>query len=353
MFRDQEIQSPNSFKRLSLLETSSPHQAKILVVDDKLDNVELLSTILVLQGYKVEKCNCGKLAIESAIAILPDLILLDISMPEMDGFSVCKILKQNSITQDIPIIFISALNEVENKTQGFKYGGNDYITKPFQIEEVTVRVEHQLKIYYLQAELKAKNKQLEREIEHRQAAEKKLLKLNQKLNRLATIDGLTGIANRHYLDEFLIKEWQRGKREQFSLALVLCDIDYFKQYNDCFGHQQGDMCLAKVAQAIAKVVNRPADLVARYGGEEFAIVLPRTSGENAMLVAEKICLQIEALNLTHPNSSVSDRVSLSLGVAAVIPDAQYTKKQLLVTADKALYQAKKQGRNCAVLKSII
>ena len=132
----------------------------------------------------------------------------------------------------------------------------------------------------------------------------------------------------------------------------LCDIDYFKQYNDRFGHQQGDTCLKQVAKAIASSVSLPADVVARYGGEEFALILPRTSTDNALQIAEKIRVKINNLNISHPSSLVSDRVTLSLGVTSVIPSYKYTKKQLLITADKALYQAKKQGRNCVVAKSM-
>ncbi len=345
----RKIQLLSHFEKPILSKVLSDCPARILIVDDKPDNLELLSTVLTVQGYQTKTCERGKSAIELAKTDVPNLILLDISMPEMDGFSVCEILKKDFITKDIPIIFISALKDVRDKTLAFQIGGSDYITKPFQVDEVIARVKNQLNIHYLQAELRAKNKQLETEIKHRQAAENELLRLNRKLNKLATVDRLTGIANRHYLDEFLIKEWQRGKREKFSLALILCDIDYFKQYNDRFGHLEGDVCLQQVAQAIVKAVNRPADLVARYGGEEFAIVLPQTSAENAILVAEKIRLQIQDLRIPHPDSLVRDDVSLSLGVTAVIPGSKYTKKQLLITADKALYQAKKQGRNCAIL----
>ena len=327
-------------------------KAKVLVVEDEPDNLELLATICMFQGYEVKRCAHGKSAIDLAKIDPPHLILLDVSMPEMDGFSVCKILKSDRTTQDIPIIFISALKQIEDKIQGFEFGGNDYITKPFQVEEVIVRIENQLSLFYLQAELKAKNQQLEIEINKRLAAEKKLLKLNQKLSKLAVKDGLTSIANRHCLDQFLTKEWCRGQREQFSLGLILCDIDYFKLYNDCFGHQQGDTCLQKVAQAIAKAAQRPADLVARYGGEEFAIVLPRTTADNALQVAEKIRVQVKNLDIYHPHSLVSDRLSLSLGVTAVIPSFQSSHKQLLLTADQALYQAKKQGRDRAVFNYV-
>jgi len=353
MFDNEENEKSPSLSKSEGINVSAalpPRQAKILVVDDQQDSLELLSTILKLHGHEVKECNRGKSAIEYASISIPDLILLDISMPEMDGFSTCQMLRGDRATQDIPIIFITGLKEAEDKTLAFKFGGNDYITKPFQVEEVIARVEHQLKFYYLQAELKAKNQQLEIEITNRQIAETKLLKLNHELSKLAISDGLTNIANRHYLDRYLAQEWLRGQREKFSLALILGDIDYFKLYNDSLGHQEGDNCLKQVAQALAKAVSRPADLVARYGGEEFAIVLPQTSANNALLLAEKIRFKIQALNIPHPNSLVSDRISLSLGVTAVVPNPQYTEKQLLLTADKALYEAKAEGRNRTVLK---
>ena len=328
------------------------YQPKILIVDDRPDNVELLSVILTSQGYQVEECDRGMPAIELARSNPPDLILLDINMPRMDGFKVCQILKGDRLTQEIPIIFLSALKDVDDKTQAFKVGGSDYITKPFQIAEVIVRVESQLKYYNLQAELKAKNLKLEQEIKARQAAEAKLLKLNQKLNKLATLDGLTNIANRLCFENFLAKEWLRGKREKFPLSFILCDVDYFKLYNDHFGHQAGDICLKNVAQAISDAIQRPADLVARYGGEEFAVILPRTPAENALQVAEKIRLKVKDLCILHPNSLVRNYVSLSLGVTSIIPDSKYSRNQLLITADKALYQAKKDGRDRAVFKSI-
>ncbi|HEY9767326.1 MAG TPA: diguanylate cyclase [Coleofasciculaceae cyanobacterium] len=326
--------------------------AKILIVDDCLDNLELLSTILIIHGYEIEQTNHGNLVLETAKVKSPDLILMDISMPEMDGFQVCQRLKAEPDTQDIPIIFISALTETNNKIKAFEYGGNDYITKPFQVEEVIARVSNQLQINRLKLELKAKNARLEQELLKRQSIEKELLNLNQQLSKLAALDGLTQIANRRVFDECLTREWQRGQREKATLSLILCDVDYFKLYNDSFGHQAGDLCLKKVAQAILNTVNRPADLVARYGGEEFAIILPQTPAKNALQVAETIRFQVKQLYLSHPESLVNNYISLSLGVTCIVPQAKYSKKQLLVAADKALYQAKKQGRDRAILTII-
>lgn len=323
---------------------------KILVVDDQLDNLNLLSTILNLQGYEVEVFDRGESALETVQARPPDVILLDICMPGIDGFEVCRRIKDNPNTKDIPIIFVSSLDEAKDKSQAFKSGGNDYITKPFQVEEVIIRVENQLQISRLKAELKAKNARLEQELARYQIVEEELLQLNQELIKLAAIDSLTQIANRHTFEEALTREWRRGQREGQALSLIICDIDYFKLYNDTFGHQAGDICLQKVAQTILNTVKRPADLVARYGGEEFVVILPQTPANNALKVAEKIRKRIEQLSLPHPQSLISDRVSISLGVTSIIPQPIYTKNQLLVTADKALYKAKKQGRNCAVLE---
>lgn len=324
----------------------------ILVVDDRPDNIELLTVILTLQGYDIEQTDRGSLAIESATVRPPEIILLDVGLPDMHGFEVCQKLQAEPNTKDIPIIIISAFDETELKIKAFEYGASDYITKPFQIEEVIARINSQLQISRLKSELKAKNARLERELLKRKLAEKKLIDLNQQLGKLAAIDGLTQVANRRIFDGVLAREWQRGRREQHALALILCDIDYFKPYNDNLGHQSGDLCLRQVAQAITKTVKRPADLVARYGGEEFAIILPQTLAQNALQVAESIRLQIKHLAIPHPKSAVGDCVTLSLGVTSLIPKSGYTKKQLLVTADKALYQAKKYGRDRSVLMTV-
>ncbi|MEL6495164.1 MAG: diguanylate cyclase [Cyanobacteria bacterium J06623_7] len=347
-----QSQSLNQTKRQNAIRIPTQEPAKILIVDDSAENLDFLETILTIRGHEVEKCDRATVAIKRAKASIPDLILLDINMPEIAGVSVCRLLQQHSVTSKIPVVFITVIPDLNNKARVFKLGGNDYITQPFEIEEVIVRVESQLKFCHLQAELEAKNKQLEMEIKRRQAMELKLLELNQKLHRMAIVDGLTNISNRRHFDKFLMREWQRGKREQFSLGLILGDIDYFQLYNDRFGHQKGDICLKKVARAIASSVNRPGDLVARYEGEKFAIILPRTSAENALLVAEKIRLAVKALNIYHPGSLVSDRISLSLGVSAVMPSSDSSSGQLLVTADKALNLAQDRGYNCSVLSLI-
>ena len=327
--------------------------SRILLVDDHPDSLELLSEILTIQKkYEVEISRDGVSAIEAARTKPPDLILLDVNMSDMNGFEVCQRLKSNRATAEIPIIFISAFSESNIKIKAFQEGGNDYITKPIDIGEVIARVENHLQIGQLKAELQQKNAELEQQLLMRKSAEEELLKANKQLREIAALDGLTQIANRRAFDEFFTREWQRGQRDKQPLSLIICDLDYFKLYNDSFGHQSGDACLKKVARSIVNTVMRPADLVARYGGEEFAIILPQTPAQNALRVAQIIRDRVKKLAIPHRESPVSDYVSLSLGVSCAIPQPKYTKKQLLVTADKALYQAKKQGRDRAILENI-
>jgi diguanylate cyclase (GGDEF)-like protein/PAS domain S-box-containing protein len=186
---------------------------------------------------------------------------------------------------------------------------------------------------------------------NRKFAEEALQEANKELKRLASVDGLTQIANRRQFDESLEREWERMKREKGVLSLILCDIDFFKLYNDNYGHQEGDKCLHAVAQAINATIRRPADLAARYGGEEFVAILPNTHIEGALHLAEKVRQRVQELNIPHAYSKVAPNVSLSLGVSGVIPDQNMLPKELINAADVALYEAKKQGRNRAILNS--
>ena len=341
-------------------EQTPKYKADILIVDDKPENLRLLATMLKHRGYEIRTAINGKLCLRAANAIVPDLILLDINMPDLNGYEVCQQLRKETTTQNVPIIFLSALSEPLNKVKAFQSGGNDYISKPFQLEEVSIRIANQLKISSLQKQLEAQkqqlelqNSRLEAEIQSRIAAETQLLQINQQLQVLATKDSLTQLANRHLFDRFLEQEWRRMRRDKLPLSLILCDVDYFKRYNDRFGHQKGDRCLQQVARGISSVVNRPADLVARYGGEEFAVVLPNTNEKGAMSVAENIRQQVESLQIPHPESLVSDCVTLSLGVACIVPDAKTAPQQLIQRSDNALYEAKQKGRNRAIAFTFI
>lgn len=326
------------------------YKADILVVDDKPDNLRLLSSMLTEQGYKVRKVISGELALKACQIMPPDLILLDINMPNMNGYMVCQKLKASSETQDIPVIFISALDDVLDKVEAFSCGGADYITKPFEIQEVLARVKNQLTIRQLQKKLQLQNDLLSQEIKERQRAEAELQKANQELHRLATLDGLTQVANRRCFEEYFNLEWRRLQREKAPLSFILCDVDYFKLYNDTYGHLAGDSCLKQIAQAINDTLKRPADLVARYGGEEFAIILPNTTIEGAVHVAELVQQNIKKMQIIHRQSSVSEFVTLSIGISCVVPQLNLLPIQLIDITDEALYAAKAQGRNCLVTK---
>lgn len=567
----------------------------ILIVDDTPANLRVLSQLLADKGYQVRKAINGEVALRAAQIAPPDLILLDIMMPHMNGYEVCQSLKSDVRTQDIPIIFLSALSEGSDKVKAFEVGGVDYVTKPFQVEEVLARVQHQLTIQLQKKELEAKTAKLQQEILERQQAESQLRvlyhaitasqngilitdatqphhpivyvnpgfekltgyaatevldqeafflrddplnkiqitvlkkaiqeeqectvilqsqrkngmnwwnqlsispvkdyagklthyigiitditqvkqmeealiiseekfskafqaspdpiiistlsngkfievndsfcqftgykkeeiinhtagdlkiwvnqedqekitlilqnqgyirneefdvcsksgevktvllsaetiqihsesclitvakditerkqakaaleKANELLHHLASSDSLTQVANRRRFDEYLNQIWTRLAHDQYPLSLIMCDVDYFKFYNDTYGHQKGDECLQQVAQAINAMIRRPKDLVARYGGEEFAVILPTTKAEGAILVAERIRQFVQDLKLLHESSSVSPWVTVSLGVSTVIPSDQMSPGQLVAMADQALYQAKNQGRD--------
>ncbi len=313
-------------------------QDTLLIVDDTPENIAVLFNFLSGHGFKILVAENGEDALENAQDERPDLILLDVIMPGIDGFETCRRLKSNPPTQEIPIIFITALSDTLDKVKAFKLGAVDYITKPFQQEEVLARVNTHLTIRKLQNELQAQKEALE--------------KANLELQRLATLDSLTQLANRRRLDEYLQREWRRATREQTPLSLILCDIDYFKNYNDSYGHQAGDDCLQQVAEALSRTVKRTSDLVARYGGEEFTVILPNTPVEGAMQIAGLIQQNLQTLKIVHPDSVVNEYITLSIGVTSTVPTPQDTPEKLINMADNALYEAKREGKNRIILKKL-
>jgi diguanylate cyclase (GGDEF)-like protein len=199
--------------------------------------------------------------------------------------------------------------------------------------------------------LEVVNEQLRDDITKRQQAEKALQKANHELQRLVTLDGLTQIPNRRRFEEHINQEWKRARRDKKPISLIMCDVDYFKLYNDTYGHQLGDDCLRAIAKTICQNVKRPSDLAARYGGEEFVVILPETDSNGAVHVAQRIRFQVEQLQMEHKNSLAHQYVTLSLGISTLIPSPNLPRERLIALADKALYEAKKQGRNRAILEA--
>jgi len=291
--------------------------ARILIADDTPYNLKVLSAILSQQNYQLILAHNGFETLKLAVTEIPDLILLDIMMPGMDGIEACQHLKQDPNTWDIPIIFLSAKSEDDDIIRGLELGAADYITKPFNPKILLARVKTHLS-------LRQKTKELQ-EFAHK--------------------DGLTLIANRRRFDHFLETEWKRCLRTQSPLSLVMVDIDFFKNYNDTYGHLQGDEILKLTAKTLEKVVSGTPYLVARYGGEEFAIILSNTPLESAIGIAAKAHFEIANLNIVHKNSKLK-KLTASFGIATLIPTEQTTSKDLINTADTRLFKAKENGRNC-------
>lgn len=316
-------------------------QANILIVDDVHTNLQVLAHTLRTAGFKVWLATDGHNALAQVAHEQPDLILLDIQMPDMDGFEVCERLQADSKTCEIPIIFMTAMSDPVDKVRGLSLGGVDYVTKPFQDQEVLARIKVHLRLRSLRAAL-------QREIEQRKQTEVQLERANDALRRLVNLDALTQVANRYRFDDYLSRTWQRLQREQVPLSLMLCDVDYFKNFNDHYGHQAGDNCLRQIAQAIEQGTKRPADLVARYGGEEFAVVLPSTTLDGARQVCADMRAKIQQLQIPHVVSQVSSVVTVSFGIVNTIPAADTSLETLIRAADKALYRAKSRGRDTCV-----
>lgn len=295
----------------------SSNRPAILIVDDAPENINILGELL-RDEYDVRVATNAEKAIKIANSDNPpDLILLDIVMPGMDGYTACRLLKAEVCTRDIPVIFITARDSEQDEVKGFECGAVDYVTKPFSPVIVKARVRTHL-------ELK----------KHRTF-----------LESLSFMDGLTGIPNRRRFDDYLNMSWQFCMRDADPLSLAIVDIDHFKDYNDHYGHQAGDSCLIMVAQCLAAAVKRKIDLVARYGGEEFGCLLPKTHYEDAVKMSEYLREQILALQIPHGYSPVEKFVTVSVGLATMIPLPEVKAEELLILADQNLYKAKQSGRN--------
>jgi diguanylate cyclase (GGDEF)-like protein len=291
----------------------------ILIIDDEVMNIESLSSILG-DEYEIFAEVDSRDAVETAKKTQPDIILLDIIMPELNGYEVIKQLKSSEKTCDIPVIFITGLERDEDEALGLSIGAVDYISKPFYHSVVQLRVGNQLK----------------------------LLEQFREIERLSMHDQLTGLPNRRCFEARLNVEWGRARRELSALSLLMVDVDKFKNYNDTHGHQQGDVALKAIASVLSGTLKRPPDLAARWGGEEFIVLLPSTGSSGAAVIAEEIRANIEALEIPHPShhDESAAKSTVSIGINTWAHSKKITSLDTLISgADSALYEAKKRGRN--------
>ncbi|MET0518555.1 MAG: diguanylate cyclase [Burkholderiaceae bacterium] len=296
---------------------------RLLLVDDQPANIQALHQIFAAD-CQVLMATHGEQALALCREKQPDLLLLDVQMPGMDGFEICAKLKSDALLSPIAVIFVTSNDRPEDETRALEAGAVDFISKPFNAAIVRARVRAQLTIK-LQADL---------------------------LREMAFVDGLTGVHNRRHFDERLEAEAQRARRGRSSLALLLADVDFFKRYNDCYGHLAGDDCLRRVARALKANLRRPADALSRYGGEEFACVLPDTDLAGALAVARSMEAAVRALRIEHVRSEVDHVVTISLGVAIATPAMRGTTAELVSVADEQLYRAKAEGRGRVCAKQM-
>lgn len=291
---------------------------RVLVVDDNLLNLRLAYEILGSQ-YQVFAATTGQQALDFCAANPPDLILLDVVMAGMDGLETCRRLQVNPATRAIPVIFVTGGTQDGDEEACWQAGGVDFVSKP--VSATTLR--------------------------NRVRVHMTLKEQSDQLRQLAFIDGLTGLSNRRYFDERYETDWRRARRQSAHLSVIALDVDYFKRFNDRYGHPAGDACLQKLAQVMRHCLARPADLCARYGGEEFMCLLPDTPPDGALALADKLAQGIAALALPHRNGTASEIVTASMGVASCVPRDGLTPAALTSLADTMLYEAKAGGRACA------
>ena len=315
------------------------HRIIVLLIDDQAMIAEAVRRSLANEeDIEFNYCDDPTKAIELASEINATVILQDLVMPEIDGLMMVRYFRVNKATAKIPIIVLSTKEDPSIKSEAFNLGANDYLVKLPDKVELIARIRYHSQAYITQLERDEAFLALE-------DSRAQLAEANHALQKLSTLDGLTGIANRRNFDATLKKEWNRAMRHRKSIGLVMLDIDFFKLYNDHYGHQGGDDCLKKVAQSLFDSLHRETDFLARYGGEEFSAVLPDTDLNGSINVAEKLRQTVKEIRIKHAKSKVSDFVSISLGVASIIPLKGSGPEILIAAADQALYKAKEKGRD--------
>lgn len=306
---------------------------KILVVDDSPSTLQMTACCAAAQGLEVIPCECGMDAVRLFQEKQPDMILLDVVLPDIDGFEVAariRAMQGKAGNAWTPITFLTAMTRDEDLARGLAIGGDDYLFKPVSAVVLEAKIRAMQRLVSLHQDLRLRTLQLDI--------------ANRELKRLSSLDGLTGIGNRRLFDELLAREWRRALRNHTDISLLMCDVDFFKLFNDSYGHQAGDVCLKQVAETLAGALDRGGDMACRYGGEEFAIILSETGLMGAYFVGERIREALSRHKILHEYSPFG-QVSLSIGVASLRPQGGQSAEVLLKAADDALYVAKENGRN--------
>lgn len=325
--------------QLDAFQATDEYAAMVLLVDDQAMIGEAVRRGLANEdNIDFHFCADPHQAISQAIQIKPTVILQDLVMPGLDGLTLVREYRSNPMTKDIPIIVLSTKEDALIKSAAFSAGANDYLVKLPDTIELVARIRYHSRSYMTL---------LQRDEAYRalRVSQQQLLDTNLVLQRLMNSDGLTGLSNRRHFDEYLELEWRRATRDQTQLSLMMIDVDYFKAYNDNFGHLEGDEALRQVAKAIRASCARPSDLPARYGGEEFALVLPNTSPGGARLLAEKLRMTVAGMNIPHMAPAPGSHLTVSIGISTLTPEIGSNSRQLIQEADKGLYAAKHNGRN--------
>jgi len=303
---------------------------KVLIVDDSKAIRMLVAECIASLGHEVVHMESGSNAVDYVQDNTVDLIMMDVEMPGINGFETTQQIRDIKKDDWFPIIFLTTQVDDASYEQGILAGGDAYLSKPINPLRLQLQIKAMERIYKTRRKLKL--------------AQEKLLEANKTLLHLSLFDQLTGLANRRHFDETLDKQFKLAKREKKPLSVIICDIDFFKRYNDTYGHQKGDQCLAAVAKALQDSTSRPTDLACRYGGEEFTFVLPDTNLSGAKIFAEKVRNAVAALSIEHTGSTIAPFVTLSLGVAMY--NGQFKNgDEITQAADEALYRAKENGRN--------
>ena len=309
---------------------------KILLVDDSKYKSAVISAQLQQMGHEVVLVENGQQAIDVYARVEPDIILMDVMMPQMDGHTAARRLRQDN-RDWVPIIFLSGRVDPDDIVAGIHAGGDDYLTKPVNPRVLEAKMIAMQRIAAMRHQLLDVTDELEI--------------ANVELRQLVNMDGLTGLSNRRFMDKVLASEISRGFRQSEPLTVILADVDLFKSYNDCYGHVAGDECLKAIGSVLATSVRRGGDVVARYGGEEFAMILPNTPADGARVIAEQVRTGVEKLNIAHAASSVADVCTLSAGVYTCLPQPGQKMDSVLEKADHCLYQSKQNGRNRVTAES--